>query len=54
MRAVYIFDFGKVQRSTNGKISLNFVANEFSMSLIFPEELKSQNKDLSSNNEDDL
>lgn len=37
---IYVFDFGKVQKAHSGHGVLNFVASEFSISLIFPESFK--------------
>lgn len=40
MSQIYVFDFGKVQKQHSGYGVLNFVASEFSISLIFPEGFK--------------
>lgn len=40
MSQIYVFDFGKVQKMHSGHGILNFVASEFSISLIFPESYK--------------
>ena len=41
MSVIYVFDFGKVQKLHSGHGVLNFVASEFSISLIFPESFSS-------------